>query len=37
MAPSFENLDPETEYDDNEDEIDYSGMPLRSSAGDVHR
>lgn len=26
MAPSFENLDPETEYDDNEEEVDFSGM-----------
>ena len=29
MAPSFENLDPETEYDDNEDEVDFSGMRQR--------
>lgn len=26
MAPSFEQLDPETEYEDGEEEIDYSGM-----------
>jgi hypothetical protein len=26
MAPSFEQLDPETEYDDEDEEIDYSGM-----------
>ena len=26
MAPSFEQLDPETEYDDNDDEIDYTGV-----------
>jgi hypothetical protein len=26
MAPSFEQLDPETEYDDGEDEIDFSGV-----------
>lgn len=26
MAPSFENLDPETEYDDGEEEVDFSGM-----------
>ena len=25
MAPSFDNLDPETDYDDGEEEIDYSG------------
>ena len=25
MAPSFDQLDPETEYDDGEEEIDFSG------------
>lgn len=25
MAPSFEQLDPETEYDDGEEDIDFSG------------
>ena len=29
MAPSFEQLDPETEYDDGDDEIDYTGMWCR--------
>lgn len=28
MAPSFDQLDPETEYDDGEDEIDFSGRPI---------
>lgn len=26
MAPSFEQLDPETEFDDEEEEIDFSGV-----------
>lgn len=31
MAPSFEQLDPETEYDEDEDEVDFSGMYLTLS------
>ena len=26
MAPSFDQLDPETEYDDGEDDLDFSGL-----------
>lgn len=38
MAPSFENLDPETEYDEGEDEIDFSGMRRPREGGeDVHK
>ena len=28
MAPSFEQLDPETEYDDGTDEVDFSGEEI---------
>jgi len=29
MAPSFEQLDPETEYENGEEDIDFSGMILQ--------
>jgi hypothetical protein len=28
MAPSFENLDPETEYEVDDEEIDFSGRTI---------